>query len=292
MSSIKILSVLLCCVISLSLQASVRCSQQWACVEVQKSADKVDFYLRNNKAYTITMTLNVETDNLKLAPGFAAHDGNVDDTGGRVTETLKGGEKKWVLSYQRSSKYRRPVHYYDYEWAVGSLDVEHDDDYLYRLPYGVNDSHVIVQGFNGGYSHRGLAKYAVDFAMPVGSEVFAARKGTVVDVQSRHSKGGASRRYASYANFIVIEHSDGSTGEYYHLRQHGVLVKPGEQIKRGQLIGLSGNTGFTSLPHLHFAVYKALANGDTQSLAFKFVASSGVVDNPRHGGRYKVAKSE
>ena len=236
------------------------------------------------------MTLNVETDNLKLNSGFERRHHSQGEHS--VTQTLLGGERKLVLGYQRDSQYRRSNYDFDYEWAVGSLNVEHDDSYLYRLPYGSNDSHVIVQGFNGGYSHRGLARYAVDFAMPTGSKVFAARQGTVVDVQSRYSKGGASRRYARYANFIVIEHSDGSTGEYYHLQQYGVLVSPGDKVKRGQLIGLSGNTGFTSLPHLHFAVYKALANGDTQSLPFKFVSATGVVDNPRHGRRYKVAKSE
>jgi murein DD-endopeptidase MepM/ murein hydrolase activator NlpD len=137
-----------------------------------------------------------------------------------------------------------------------------------------------------------LAKYAVDFSMPDGTELYAAREGVVVDVESRHRLGGASRKYAAYANFVVIEHSDGSTGEYYHLQQNRVFVRPGDNVKRGQLIGLSGSTGFTSVPHLHFAVYKALPDGDTQSLPFRFISATGIVDNPGYNERYQVASDD
>lgn len=212
----------------------------------------------------------------------------------RVTHSLAGFEKVRVLSYQYSTNRIRSYSDYDFDfnWAVGRLEAKHNDNFLYRLPFSPLQSYPVVQGFNGGYSHQGLAKYAVDFAMPVGSKVHAARGGIVVDVEVRHNKGGASRRYGRYANFIVIEHDDGTTGEYYHLKQHGVAVKIGDKVTVGQLIGYSGNTGFTSLPHLHFAVYKALPNGDTQSLPFKFGSADGVVIYPRHGGRYKVAEDE
>jgi murein DD-endopeptidase MepM/ murein hydrolase activator NlpD len=280
----------LCSVVGLlcggfAVKAQSRCSQEWACVdEVHSDNGEVNLYLRNNKAYAITMTVVVTTDNLVSAQGNS------------FTKTLRGGQKVWVSRFQKANKHRTSALDFDIQWAVGSMDVKHDDAYLYRLPYArsddkgddKDDGHYVVQGFNGGYSHRGLAKYAVDFAMANGTKLYAAREGTVVDVESSHNRGGASRRYAGYANFVVIEHSDGSTGEYYHLQQHGVFVGVGDKVKRGQLIGLSGSTGFTSLPHLHFAVYKAMPDGDTQSLRFKFVAASGVVDQPRYGQRYRV----
>jgi murein DD-endopeptidase MepM/ murein hydrolase activator NlpD len=275
--------VVLTCVVStgFSVQARQECQQSWACVDVKREAGgKVDFYLRNNKAYPITITLEVEPENLRSGQGNT------------ITKTIAGGTSVLALSYKRLNPSERVDYDMDYEWAVGSLNVKHDDDYLYRLPYSEVDEHYVVQGFNGGYSHRGLSKYAVDFAMPDGSKIYAAREGIVVDTEFKNNRGGASRRYAGYANFVVIQHSDGSTGEYYHLQQYGVFVRPGDKVERGQLIGSSGSTGFTSLPHLHFAVYKAMPDGDTQSLPIKFLAQRGVVKNPRSGNSYKVAKGD
>lgn len=163
-----------------------------------------------------------------------------------------------------------PSFHYKVTWVGGELFAEHHDNYQYQLPYASHQSFRIVQGFNGGFSHRGASRYAVDFAMPVGTPVHAAREGVVIDSESRHWRGGSSRRYAKYANYIIVLHDDGTTGEYYHLRQNGVLVKRGQRVSKGQHIGYSGNTGFSSLPHLHFAVYRALERGKYQSIRFKF----------------------
>ena len=262
-------------------KAESRCAQDWACVdEVHGRNGEVNYYFRNNKAFTITMTVEVSASNMS------------SEQDSSITRTVAGGQRVWVSRYTPVRKYRRTEIDFEILWAVGSQHVKHDDDYLYRLPFAKSEGFYVVQGFNGGYSHRGLSKYSVDFAMPNGTQLYAAREGIVVDVEASHHRGGASRKYAAYANFVVIEHSDGSTGEYYHLQQNGVFVKPGDKVTRGQLIGLSGSTGFTSLPHLHFAVYKALSQGNTQSLRFKFVSADGVVDNPGYRKRYRVAQSE
>lgn len=259
-----------------------QCGQKWACVEVNYVSNGVEFYLVNKKPYTITMTLHVKPKRIKQLFRDSQYQHQDEHI---ATHSLAGYQKERVFGYQYTAKRRRSYGDYDFDfnWAVGRLDAKHDESFLYQLPFSPEQSYPLVQGFNGGYSHRGLSKFAVDFAMPVGSEVHAARGGTVVDVESRHDKGGPSRRFGRYANFIVIEHDDGTTGEYYHLQQYGVVVSVGDKVEQGQLIGFSGNTGFTSLPHLHFAVYKALPNGDTQSLPFKFGSADGVVTYPRHG---------
>jgi murein DD-endopeptidase MepM/ murein hydrolase activator NlpD len=56
---------------------------------------------------------------------------------------------------------------------------------------------------------------------------------------------------------VIVPHDDDITGEHYHLKKVGVAVTLDEDIKVGQKISYSGNTGLFSLPHLHFAVYQA-----------------------------------
>ena len=61
-------------------------------------------------------------------------------------------------------------------------------------------------------------------------------------------------KYGGRANFIRILHDDGTMALYAHLRSEGALVRVGQRVRAGQQIGLSGNTGFTTGPHLHFVI--------------------------------------
>jgi murein DD-endopeptidase MepM/ murein hydrolase activator NlpD len=86
----------------------------------------------------------------------------------------------------------------------------------------------------------------------------------------------------------VILHNDGTTGEYYHLQHNGAFVKVGNSVAQGQQIGLSGNTGHTTMPHLHFGVYRAAEWGNTQSIPVRFESAGGIVTRPRRGARYQA----
>jgi len=122
--------------------------------------------------------------------------------------------------------------------------------------------------------------------MSIGTPVHAARDGVVARVIESNDKGCWQDGCGQYANFIVIMHDDGTTGEYYHLQQNGAFVEVGEQVVTGQEIGLSGNTGHTALPHLHFAVYRATRGGQPQSVPVNFISADGVVYRPRRGHHY------
>jgi hypothetical protein len=126
-------------------------------------------------------------------------------------------------------------------------------DYGLPLPRGKMK---IEQGFNGKFSHTDVQnKFAIDFGVPQGTPVYAARAGVVMQVESDFDKAGLDlEKYGGRANYVRILHDDGTMGLYAHLRPEGVLVRAGQRVKTGQQIGLSGNTGFTSGPHLHFAV--------------------------------------
>jgi hypothetical protein len=114
----------------------------------------------------------------------------------------------------------------------------------------------VDQGYGGSFSHPDPQNlYAVDFAADIGTTVLAARAGVVMQVESDFDKAGLNReKYGGRANFVRILHDDGTMALYAHLKPEGVMVRVGQRVQAGQQIGLSGNTGFTTGPHLHFAI--------------------------------------
>lgn len=169
---------------------------------------------------------------------------------------------------------------------LGRVDAHHDDGYLYRLPYGDVVTFPIIQGYGAKLSHHGAERFTLDFGMPVGTPVHAARDGVVVLVEDSHDVGCAREECGRFANFVVVLHSDGTTGEYFHLARGSVRVRPGERVARGQWLALSGNTGFSTAPHLHFGVYRTGRDRTTESLAVRFETRSGVITVPRSGAQY------
>lgn len=260
-----LLLFLLCSGFLAESNAEQYCSENWACAGNERdNKGVVTYWIANKEPFPITVTLEVKTSNLKNAQGKVRKRWE-------ITQVLKGYEKVNVLELYRIVPKIAGIHSYDFHWIPGDMNAVHNDGYFYQLPFSDNKDYRVVQGFNGGYSHRGASKYAMDFAMPVGTPVHAAREGTVIDLKKHNWRGGASRQLAKYSNFIVILHPDGTTGEYYHLKQNGVTVNIGDSIKAGQQIGYSGNTGFSSLPHLHFAVYRASSHGKYESLPISFI---------------------
>lgn len=115
----------------------------------------------------------------------------------------------------------------------------------------------IDQGYGGHFSHTEPEhRYAIDFAADIGTPVLAARDGVVMQVESDFDKAGLNlEKFGDRANFVRILHDDGTMALYAHLKaDNGVIVRVGQRVRAGQQIGLSGNTGFSTGPHLHFAV--------------------------------------
>ena len=131
--------------------------------------------------------------------------------------------------------------------------IKDDSSYVYALPYEEGKSYRLVQGYFGPFSHKERA--ALDFKMKRGTKITAARGGTVVRVKEDGDRGGWNRKYRPYGNNIVIQHEDGSRAGYWHLQLNGALVNVGDTVKKGQVIALSGKTGYSAMPHLHFMVW-------------------------------------
>lgn len=146
------------------------------------------------------------------------------------------------------------------------------DEYLYGLPYAIGDRHRVVQGYGGLFSHSHIA--ALDFEMAVGTAVHAAREGTVYSYRDNSNEGGMGESYKNKANYLIIRHDDGSFGCYWHLAQHGVLIRSG-RVNRGQQVAISGATGLVIRPHLHFSVKRKLSYDMDSFVQTRFLTTEG-----------------
>lgn len=188
------------------------------------------------------------------------------------------------LDPRQSWRYR-----FQTEAVLGSPEAQHRPEQAYRPPFAPGAEFNIGQAWGGVFSHSEAHSYhAVDIAMPIGTPIHAARAGVVMDKARWFHRSGLDRdRFAARANFIRILHDDGSMAIYAHLDYAGVSVQPGQRVERGQYIGRSGNTGFSSGPHLHFAIQK---NRDMQlvSVPFEFEGPDGAPVRPRERLRLRA----
>lgn len=193
-------------------------------------------------------------------------------------------EKQFLLSVRQKSQAKSWRYKFQYRFDQGNLlTTTHDDAYVYLLPYKSQRTHKLMQGYFGKFSHSGT--HALDFEMPEGTTIVAAREGVVIEVKEDSNEGGLTRDYIDKGNFVLIYHEDGTFGSYYHLKRNGALVEAGQKIERGDAIGLSGNTGWSSAPHLHFEVL--LPSSDTkETVPTKFLLVNGKAEVLQEGKSY------
>ena len=157
------------------------------------------------------------------------------------------------------------------------------DTHSYVLPYPTGASCKVLQGYNGPYGHKDHAEFAYDFQMPIGSPVVAARGGEVVKIVESNND---STRKPGQENVVVIKHSDGTFGRYSHLTKDGALVSLGDKVTQGTKIALSGDSGASAGPHLHFDVTKECFEWGCQTVEIKL---SNAKDNPlKQGETYEA----
>lgn len=130
----------------------------------------------------------------------------------------------------------------------------HDDSVSYMLPFAHGTKQSVSQGYFGNVTHQGM--HALDFELPEGTPIHAARAGIVQAVRDDATTGSLTDP-AENGNYVQVGHSDGTWAIYGHLKQGGVAVRAGQQVAAGALLGRSGATGRASGPHLHFAVHAA-----------------------------------
>ena len=172
---------------------------------------------------------------------------------------------------------------YEYGYVVGEPGAQHRPAQPYRAPFALAQRFQVTQAPPDAVTHVDpSSRNAVDIAMPVGTAIHAAREGVVINVAARHFRSGLSPQNMDEANFVQVMHDDGTHAIYAHLQLDTVRVKIGQRVARGEYIANSGNTGFSSGPHLHFVVLHNVGLR-SESVPITFAGPGGPSVMPRTG---------
>ncbi len=213
-----------------------------------------DFYGPVQIAFELTATDN-------LAP-------DVPTRGNRILDPRSETE---LLALPRANPAAAMRLEYRMQYIPGKPGAPHAPDQPYRLPYALASGYRVSQAYPDQVTHADSgSRYAVDFVMPIGTGVYAAREGTVIEVASDYFESGLDPQTdGPRANIVRILHDDGTMALYAHLNWNSIRVEPGQHVARGEYLADSGNTGFTTGPHLHFVVQRN-AGGEIVSVPIEF----------------------
>lgn len=140
-------------------------------------------------------------------------------------------------------------------------------------PWTCGATYRVSQGHGAGtFSHNDPINYwAWDFSMPVGTELLAPADGVVRAMRMSATQGGCSASYINDANYVVIQFTDGTEANYVHLQGNSSPLSVGLPVKRGDLVGRVGLTGYVCGAHLHFQFQGTCGSYACNSIQGNFV---------------------
>jgi murein DD-endopeptidase MepM/ murein hydrolase activator NlpD len=199
--------------------------------------------------------------------------------GARFAATVAPGARQ-ILVHSAPTGTGKAVLQFAWKAVLGSPEAVHHPSRPYRAPFAIGSTYPISQAYPSRMTHTTAeSQYAVDIALPDGTPVYAAREGTVINVRHDAFLAGTSPAMLDQANVVEILHDDGTIAVYAHLHWDSIRVRIGARVARGQYIADSGNTGFTSGPHLHFAVLRN-AGTENVSVPIQFAGIGGLGVTP------------
>jgi len=209
-----------------------------------------------------------------------------------VQNLLESNQLNSILIYPKDSIKRKVYNKFslldDKLDDVLSVAVKYGDidrvkiDCTLALPFSKGRKYKLLQVYNGGYSHAEAdSKYALDFKMEIGEKIHAVYDGVVVGVLDKYLNGAPDKKLLDFANYILIFHKQlGTYSKYVHIKHKGATVKNGDRVKQGDVIGFSGNVGYSTEPHLHFCYLKP---DNTNSVKDGLIAIPSVFENNLEG---------
>lgn len=193
--------------------------------------------------------------------------------------TLEPGAEQTLAQARRTADSHGNLNF-SWKGALGAPDAVHSPPRPYRAPFAVGETFMVTQAYPTRVTHdTAESMYAVDFALPDGTPVYAAREGTVINVRHDSFSGAPLPQMVDQANVVLILHDDGTIAMYAHLHWDSIRVHIGQHVRRGEYIANSGNTGFSTGPHLHFAVVRNAGIADV-SIPVQFEGPGGVAVTP------------
>ena len=148
----------------------------------------------------------------------------------------------------------------------------------YILPYQIGESFKAfphaARTAPSSNSNNPIQYYSLDIEMPIGTEIVASRDGEVFLVEEQFSDNDHT---SGHENAVIVLHDDGTFARYFHLTKNGALVNVGDRVNQLDVIGLSGNSGNSTGPHLHFDVMEVVDDGDEFCMPQRDASS-----DPRH----------
>jgi len=200
-----------------------------------------------------------------------------------ATVVLGAEEERKVLQVFPLDSTKSSSFKWSYTMVPGDPGSQMNTQAINYIPFPAGDSYWVSQPFLGKVTHLDeQTEYAIDITMPVGTPVLAIRDGVVMQMDDDSFEGGKKRKkYLSKANVIRLMHADGSMSIYAHLKLDSAKVRVGQRVSAGDQIAESGNTGYSSGPHLHFAIQRN-TGGKLVSIPFVFTRSNGTEVTPDH----------
>jgi len=229
-------------------------------IKKQKGADAV--FVRNDLYAPVEVELSFAgLSNVKGAPGKP------------IRRVLPARSNSRLALLTAISRGKPLVYTPSFQYSMGDPSGA-AQGYRYPFPWRGGPFR-LSQGANGQYSHFGAKnRYAMDIAMPEGTPIIAARAGMVVKTENRQTGRGNDPS----GNFVRVLHDDGTMGVYLHLQKGSVSVREGQRVMVGSALALSGNTGNSSGPHLHFVVQRNTGLG-LVSIPYQFNQPVGALPN-------------